>query len=508
MSWDERIISRREFLKKSALVSGAIIALSSSSTALLSGCGYRSDWKGLSFPRLLLHNFQLFDGLENRLQEGLMLIVEGGMIRQIDRLTDLGTFKDYKIIDLKGQTLMPGLIDNHVHLTVPFMYKVNAGTIRQMNQQIANNFRSCVMNGVTTVRDVGGFPGKIKKFRRLSDKNEIPGPRMISSLSPIAAREGKVLGAPESAPYFSNEIIKWLLGGNYAERPQTVEEVREASERMVSLGAQLLKTLHQEHSYSYYPRPLPNHTDDGYRAILEIGRNHGLKCALHEPLISGFKKGVDLGFDTLEHMPMDALIPEPYIEKFIKQGMAVMPTMMVYGDMFQEEAVLHFIETQSEKDIVPEARKQIKAKIEESLMNSKRPMSPDERKALSGDRQYIKDMHPNMVKNLQRLHQMGAVIGAGTDLGGSYSALFGRFTDELRRYGEAGISNFDVLRIATSVNARILQMEDKIGSIKNGAYADLIVLEGNPLADIRALDKMSMIMKGGVFIKADGLSFL
>ena len=502
MGWDERKFSRREFLKKSALVSAGIV-LSSSSTALFSGCGYQSDWKGISFSRLLLHNFKLFNGLENRLQEGLMLIVEGGMIKHVDRATDFAEFRDYKIFDLKGQTLMPGLIDNHVHLTVPFMFKINASSIKQMNQQIVNNFRSCVMGGVTTVRDVGGFPGKIKKFRNLSDKNLIPGPRVISSLSPIAARKGDLLGPPEQAPYITNEVIKWLLGGNYAERPQTVEEIREASERMVSLGAQLLKTLHQEHSY--YPRPLPNHTDEGYRAILEIGRKHGLKCALHEPLISGFIKGVDLGFDTLEHMPMDALIPEPYIEKFIKQGMAIMPTLMVYGNIFQEEAVLHFIETRDRKDLVPEAEEQIKTKLKESLMNSKRQMSPDERKALIADRQYIMDMHPSMIKNLQRLHRMGAVIGAGTDMGGSFNAIFGRFNDEIRRYIDGGISNFDALRMATSVNAKILQMGDKIGSIKNGAYADLIAINGNPLADIRVLENIRMVMKGGVFIKAEGL---
>jgi len=504
MKWDERKFSRRELLKSSALVSAGIV-LSSSSTTLFSGCSYKSDWKGISFPRLLLHNFKLFNGVDNRLQEGQMLLIEGGIIKNVDRVADLAKFSNYKIYDLKGKTLMPGLIDNHVHITVPLMFKINANCVMQMNQQIVNNFRSCVMNGVTTVRDVGGFPGKINKYRRLSDKNEIPGPRVISSLSPIAARKGDLLGAPEKAPFFTNPVMKWFLGGNYAERPQTVEEIREASERMVSLGAQLLKSLHQEHSYSYYPRALPNHTDEGYRAILEIGRKHGLKCALHEPLLSGFQKGVDLGFDTLEHMPMDALIPEPYIEKFIKQGMAIMPTLMAYGDNFQEEDVLHFIETRGRKDLVPEAVTQIQTKLKESLMQSKKEMSQNERKSLIFDRRYIEDTYPNMVKNLERLHRLGATLGAGTDLGGYYAGIFGRFTDEIRRYVATGISNVDALRMATSVNAKILGMSDKIGSIKNGAYADLIAVDGNPLGDIRTLDAISMVMKGGMFIKAEGL---
>jgi imidazolonepropionase-like amidohydrolase len=202
---------------------------------------------------------------------------------------------------------------------------------------------------------------------------------------------------------------------------------------------------------------------------------------------------------------MDALIPEPYIEKFIKQGMAIMPTLMVYGNIFQEEDILNFIETRGRKDLVPEAVTQIQTWLKESLMKIKKEISQNERKSLSFDRQYIVDMHPNMVRNLERLHRMGATIGAGTDLGGSAIAIFGRYTDEIRRYVNAGISNFDALRIATSINANILGMDDKIGSIKNGAYADLIAVDGNPLADIRALDAISMIMKGGLFLKAEGL---
>jgi imidazolonepropionase-like amidohydrolase len=85
------------------------------------------------------------------------------------------------------------------------------------------------------------------------------------------------------------------------------------------------------------------------------------------------------------------------------------------------------------------------------------------------------------------------------------SGFFGRFTDELEHYIQAGISNFDVLRMATSVNAQIIDMQDNIGTVKKGLFADLIAVEGNPLNDIKALKKVKMVMKGGVFIKYDEL---
>ncbi len=360
-------------------------------------------------------------------------------------MADVEKLSGYEIIDLGGATLLPGLIDNHVHMTVPFMYSVNVNTLRQMNRQIVYNFRNCVMRGVTTVRDVGGFPGKINKFRLLADANEIPGPRVISSLSPIAARKGDVMGAPEKAPYFKNPVLTWLLGGNYAERPETVEEIREASERMVSLGAQWLKSLYQEHSYSYNPRPLPNHSDEGYRAIVEVGKKHGLKCALHQTFVGGFKKGVDLGFHTLEHMPMDALIPEKYIEKFMKRDMAMMSTMMAFGDVSREEELLHLVETRGAEFLMPEAIAQMSARLKESIEQGKKKMSAEERKALMFDRQYLIDKYPVQVENLHA----AAPNGRGAGRGDRPGRILQRLLREVR--GRAGLvcrgGDFD-LRLA------------------------------------------------------------
>ena len=102
---------------------------------------------------------------------------------------------------------------------------------------------------------------------------------------------------------------------------------------------------------------------------------------------------------------------------------------------------------------------------------------------------------------------MGATVGIGTDLGGTPIAFFGRYTDELKHFVSAGISNFDTLRMATSINAKIINMQDKIGSIEKGKLADIIAVQGNPLEDMRAIDNVDMVMKGGGIIKANGIDF-
>lgn len=494
--------TRRDFLGATVLGAGALLTSSAFMTTL-AGCGKPVDWKPKFIKKFVLKNFRLFDGVSTGLRDGLAVLVKDGAIEDVVREKSLTMPEGYKEVDLKAMTLLPGLIDNHVHMTVPFMYHINLDAVRQMNDQLIMNFKSCIMGGVTTVRDMGGFPGKILKFRALADRKEIPGPRVISSLSPVAARKGKILGAPEKAPYFTNPVIKILLGGNYAERPETVGQIKEACLEMIGKGAQWLKTLHQDHSYSYHPRALPNHTDEGYRAILETGKLHGIKCALHEPLLSGFMKGVDLGFHTLEHMPLDGIIPDRYVEKFMNKNMVIHATLMAYGDVFVEEDLLELVEKKGTEFLVPEAVKQMKSELGVSVAQGKKNLSMEDRKKLVFDRQYLMDMHANQVANLRKLFRAGAKLGIGTDLGGYYCGFFGRYCDELQRFVAAGIPPADVLKMATSINAKTLGMDDAIGTITKGKKADMIAVEGNPLTQIKAMKTVRMVMKEGALYRDD-----
>jgi len=497
-------LSRRDFFKTTALFVSSLL-VGSTGSFTLSGCEKKSDWESTSFPKVLLHNFQLFDGIHNRLQKDLVLLIEGDKIKGIERRGELDRYSDCKAVDLKGRTILPGLIDNHVHITIPFIYRGSSlKVLDQVDEQIAYNFKNCVMSGVTTVRDVGAFPEKANKFKEKVDKNKIPGPRLISSLSLIAARKGEQLGWPEHSPYLENPIIKRLLGGNIAERPATVGEIKEVSEEMIKMGAQWLKTLHQDHSFSFYPRQLPNHTDEGYRAIIETGKRHDIKCALHAIFISGFKKGVNLGFHTLEHMPMDEIIPDRYVETFIKKGMAIMPTLKIYGNSFILNKLLKLVNDRGKEFLMPEAIEQVSANLKYLLSLSERSLSEEERRKLIVDPSYFKDLFPIVIKNVNKLYRMGALIGIGTD-SGVLSGFFGCFADELKYYVSAGISHFDTLRMATAINAGIIDMQDKIGTIEKGKFADIIAVEGNPLDDISIMDNVHMVMKGGTFIKANGI---
>ena len=126
--------------------------------------------------------------------------------------------------------------------------------------------------------------------------------------------------------------------------------------------------------------------------------------------VTGFKKGVDLGFHTLEHTPSDAEIPDAYVEKFMKQGMAIMPTMVVQGDVLITDQLLELMQTRGEEFLVPESLEQITAQVKELQDLKSRELSESEQRALHYEPHYSADMFANVVANVKKLHRMDHLL--------------------------------------------------------------------------------------------------
>ncbi|MCP4020513.1 MAG: amidohydrolase family protein [Desulfobacteraceae bacterium] len=497
-------MDRRSFLKASALLGSTLFA-GTSGLYTMTGCGKKTDWKSIYFPKMLLKNLLLFDGSTNTLQKDKIILIQDNKILSIENQNNNSQYADFKVVDLKGRTLMPGLIDNHVHITSPFITEGNMKVMLQLNYQAELNFKNCIMSGVTTVRDVGGSPGMVNKFKAKADQNHIPGPRVISSLSMIAARNKDQFGWPTQAPLIENPIVKKIFGGNFAERPQTASQMAELCETLIGQGAAWLKTLHQDQSFHHKHHSLPNHTDDAYKAMLKVGEKHGIRCAIHAMFASGFQKGVDIGFHTLEHTPMNEVISDFYIEKFKSNKTAIMPTLTVYGNFFIRDQLIKLLKEKGHDYLAPEPLTQMTQAYEKVITLMESNQNEKNRADYIVDPLYFTDMYPNVVKNIQKLVHSGAKIGIGTDAG-TPTVLFGFYADELRYLSSAGLSNFQILKMATNVNAKILGMQDKIGTVETGKRADLIAVEGNPLQDLDILYEPHMVMKAGTIIKGKDIA--
>jgi imidazolonepropionase-like amidohydrolase len=481
-------ILRREFLLSSSGAAASLLLAG----ILPAGCAGTKEKISLGQRKKAFYNFLLFDGIENGLQKDKVILIEEDRITAVETGWNPENYSEYEPVDLEGLTLIPGLIDNHVHITVPFVRDPTFAAVRSTSAQIEKNLLSCILSGVTTIRDVGAFPKKIQSFRSKVDGWELPGPRILCTNSFISTPTGP----PEGVPHL-NPAVEFFMGGQFVERVTTPVEVRKVANEMCDLGADWLKVGYQ--SLSAYCRPKPTVPSDEYlKALLDVGEKRGKKVCMHQPFLEDFVKGVEMGIHTLEHCPNDELIPREEIESFMKKGMAILPTMMAFGDALEMNEFLVWIKENGHKYLEEEPLRQVISSVE---VDTRDPYPPEDYLEKGYyDYEMMVPMFPTMIKNVSRLREMGATVGVGTDLGGTMTGLFGFYHKELTHLSNAGFSNFEILKNATATNAQIIDMADDIGTIEAGKYADVVAVDGNPLADISVIKDVKMVMKGGAFI--------
>jgi len=459
--------------------------------------GVNKIGKGVAFT-----NCKIFDGISPEIKNDMTVLVQGDRISQVGPGARVDIPGDFHVYDAAGRTLMPGLIDNHVHECSPFTYDSNISAVRQMPLQILKNNMRTVYSGFTTICDMGGPQGIIKEFTRLADMNEIPGPRYLNSYTLIAPKKGERLGYPSQVRLL-NAFNAWLLEGQVATRPEDLNQLRLACLKVKERGGSHLKTTYQSHPFSRKKNPdnpFPIFEPDWMRTIFNAGKEMGLVVDIHMPYSADVEKCVDLAIDAgarirIQHMTFDAELKSDLIQKMRDYGFHIIPTVMVFGDAFYLQAFLSWLQEGPQAHMMPEAISQIMARIRHLI----------ELEQYSGqsvieiDTSYFRDQFEIVKHNTQKAHDAG-IIGFGTDSGGTFTGFFGRASSEIAYYKEFGMDTLDILKYLTSFNAELNDLKDR-GRVEPGKLADLIAVQGDPLADISVLDAVSMVMKGGVFLK-------
>jgi imidazolonepropionase-like amidohydrolase len=457
--------------------------------------------------RVAFTNCNIFDGIHNELKEDMIILVKG------DKILDVGCKKqttvpdDFYRVDAEGQTILPGLIDNHVHECSPFTYEANTSAVRQMPMQIGLNVMRTVYSGVTTICDMGGPQGFIKEFTKLTDKNIIPGPRFLNCYTLISPIKGRSLGYPSQLPIL-NPFKEWLLEGQVATRPKTLSDLKKFCYKVKDDGGTHLKTTYQPHPFSkkkYSTQDeFPIFTDDWMKTIFRIGKETGLVVDIHSPYGAGAEKCADLAIEVgakirIQHMTFDTDLKAMFLKKMRDYGFYIIPTVTVFGDSFHMPEFISWLDTKPETYMMPEANRQSRARIQKGI--DLEPYSGQ--MVMEHDYVYFREQFNFVRSNTQKAHEAG-IIGFGTDIGGTNTGFFGRIYTEIMHYVEFGISFGDILKYMTSVNAKISGLNDR-GVIQPQKLADLIIVNGNPLFDIAVLNDVTTVMKGGVFLKYKGM---
>lgn len=399
---------------------------------------------------------KLFDGVGDSLRSPTEILIEDDTIAAISE--SVGRPADARVIDLSDRTVAPGFIDSHVHLFLDGM---------NLRLQILESSASKVLSGLhlarkymrfgfTTLRDMGTFdrewPGI--DLRNAIDLNLLPGPRLLVAPHMISASGGH--GDMQGA--FPCRCHQGL-----SKTANSPSEIRELVRSEHAHGADWIKTLNTGGYMSFGDDPARvTWFDEEMQAVADTARQLGVPVAVHTGAAEGCKQALRAGARSLEHC---YLIDDQGISMAEQSGAFLVPTM----EMTREDKAMLAAGT------LP---KQAVWKFE-------------------------RDLH-EIEKSQRRMTASHAKIAFGTDCG---MFPFSRGILEFQAMVEAGLSTVRALKAATSVAADLLQQND-IGVLEAGRMADIVGMEGDPIADITATARVDFVMRGGRVYRHAGYDML
>jgi imidazolonepropionase-like amidohydrolase len=395
---------------------------------------------------LALINARVFDGKNEQTIPGATVVVDGGNITAVGR--DVPIRAGAEVVDLGGKTLMPGLMDAHVHLTMDTLcgkniiwHHLSLHPSLRAYHALANA-QKALNAGFTTLRTMqSGGPdmGGDAALHDAIEQGIVVGPRII----PSAMIFGMTGGHNDM---FVPAVFKerWATADG-------VDECRKAARTAIRAGAEFLKIFTSGGVFSMRTSPdARNYTLEEIEAICDEAAAQGRRVAAHAVATQGIKNAVLGGVTTVEH---GSKLDAEAVQMMLDHGTYLVPTLAIGHNSFA-----------SDDPAVPAyARAKGAAVVDQHL------------------------------RSVRMAAEAGVKIVLGTD--GSDFAPFGRNAQELELLVAAGVRPVDALRAGTSVAAEALGTDRFTGSIETGKAADMLVVDGDPLADVRILQDLARIKR-------------
>lgn len=401
----------------------------------------------------------LIDGHGGPPVENSVILVEGDRITHVGTVADTEVPDGAEVVDADGRTVMPGLLDAHVHLLL-----IGHGVYSEYFQRYRheqNRMREFMVlsaeqlldAGVTTARDVGAELADAIWVRDAIERGEIPGPQLLVSGPFLQKSTG-----PTQA------FVRWTVDGP--------EDARAKARRLVEAGVDQLKVV-QLGALSEAERD----------AIAEVARTEDLPIVAHAWGEEEHRMAAAMGAASIEHLGAGPRHVDQFTDRSVRllaeSGVAVVPTMvvsMIYDitEAFPERLDEPRLRTELPEDVYRDVRSSLDEPSHLGYFAGKRRITP------------------HYFEMVRRLRDGGVPLTIGTDSGTPMNFHYESTWQEMALFVEAGFDPMDVLQMATKYNAELFGVED-VGTIEPGKQADLLVIDGNPLVDMSALSGESIV---------------
>lgn len=420
-------------------------------TALLAATGLMIASPALAETQIILAGNLIPDAATGPIGPAT-IVVNDGRIERIEKGLNPALVQGNSIVDLSTKTVVPGLIDLHVHLTSDpgGDYRDEAVDPDEWGVVVGEkNARLTVKAGFTTVREAGSAQYTAFALRRGTAEGLIPGPRIVAAGPALA-----IVGGHADVSGFRKDVLMALdTGYTCTGAVECAEKVRKASK----MGADVIKITATGGVLSQQGRGLEAHfTSEEMKSIADTAHSLGLKVMAHAHGARGMEAAANAGIDTIEHA---TFADEAALRVMKAKGTVMVPTLMA----------LEGVRERLGKGIYTPT---VEVKARQAIEAAGRQVS--------------------------RAKAMGVTIAFGTDAG-----VFehGKNGGEFALLVKNGMTPSEALASATTVAAKVLGMENEIGKIAVGYSADLVAVDANPLTDVRTLEKVQWVMVRGRIVE-------
>src|SRR5580658_6466853 len=407
---------------------------------------------------IVFQSARVFDGESETLLDGVSLVVKGGVIHEI---SDRPAPTDSEIVDCGGRFLMPGLIDAHVHVYAAGLniVRVAQSPVSYLAHFAAQFLHACLDRGFTTVRDVGGADVGLALAIKDGLLDRVPrlfyGGRVISQTGghgDFRPGDHSLDAAHYCGCSYSHDPMAVIADGADAVRKAVREELRRGASHIKIMGSGGVASPTD-------PLDRCQYSDDEIRAAVDEADRAGSYVAAHCHPTEAVRRAAAFGVRSIEHA---TLIDRETAEFVAERGSYAVPTISTLVALLEEGEKLGFPQVSMEK---------------------------------------LRRVSDFTLSSLEIMKRAGVKMGFGTDLLGS---LHVRQSTEFTLRAQV-LPTIDILRSACVVNAELMGQSGRLGCIREGAVADLLLLDGNPFEDISVLgsggDRIALIMKDGQFHK-------
>jgi imidazolonepropionase-like amidohydrolase len=431
-------------------------------------------------PSLLVRDVAVLDVETGELLPGRDVFARGDRIAAIAPAGSIPAPTDAEVLDGRGATLLPGLIDSHGHVATAY-----APLWWTEIPDPAYNLQAYLYCGVTTVLDPADSDSEASVARREAlRRGELPGPRLYTA--------GRPLSAPDGHPVAMVRVLlpwwlRWYMAPRMAHQVGDEEAARAAVAELASSGVDFLKVI-----VDRIPETAPRIETGVLRAAVDEARRRNLRAVAHIGTLADARDAAQAGVSAWVHGVYAETLDDARVRELAAFEIPMAPTLVV----FESYALVNDyarVATPLEREIAPA----------ELLEGFNRP--PEDRTPYEPFQPFLRllrEQRQGGRENVRRLHEAGVTILAGSDAQPGVLPGAGLHR-ELALLVEAGLTPAQAIRSATLAPARFLERTDDpdVGWVKEGKRADLLLVEGDPTRDIGAVSRIRGVILGGARVE-------